>query len=158
MHQKVPSPPAAPSIECGIRHRHFRRSCDIARRKCLPERQLPLCQQRGATQCQTCDRWFASKGGLARHTCRDQQGPAPDSTSAAERNHEHCSPSTTCCDHHCAVCNRFFRSSSGFKRHSCTHGARPSAADRKQFQHTWNICTKRFRRQQDLDRHKKFCQ
>ena len=60
----------AREVECLVCSRKFRRESDKKRHKCLEERSKPLCEQRGATQCPTCKRWFKSRGGLAVHRCR----------------------------------------------------------------------------------------
>ena len=52
--------------ECG---RTFRRESDKKRHKCRSEREKPVWEQRGATQCLVCSRWFRSKGGMAVHRC-----------------------------------------------------------------------------------------
>ena len=57
-------------VECNVSFRKFRRESDMKRHKCLDERNKPLCKQKGSTQCQTCSKWFKSKGGLAVHRCR----------------------------------------------------------------------------------------
>ena len=43
---------------------NFRRECDKARHKCIAEREHPIEEQSGAVQCQKCERWFYSAGGL----------------------------------------------------------------------------------------------
>jgi hypothetical protein len=55
--------------ECEVCHRRFSRDSDRKRHKCVNERSKPAQEQRGAVQCQTCRRWFRSKGGLAVHRC-----------------------------------------------------------------------------------------
>ena len=59
--------PQRRDVECTVCHRVFRRECDKKRHKCTEERQKPVCEQRGATQCSVCSRWFRSKGV---HNCR----------------------------------------------------------------------------------------
>ena len=44
---------------CG---RKFRRENDRKKHKCLEERQKNVCEQRDATQCLQCQRWFRSRG------------------------------------------------------------------------------------------------
>ena len=58
-------------ISCSVCNRTFSRSGDLKRHKCLDERAKPICEQRGAVQCQHCQRWLRSAGGLAIHqrTC-----------------------------------------------------------------------------------------
>ena len=56
-------------VVCELCSRSFRRESDKQRHKCLDERQKPVCEQRGATQCSQCQRWFRSRGGLAVHRC-----------------------------------------------------------------------------------------
>ena len=50
--------------------RKFRRESDKKRPKCRSQREKPVREQRGATQCKVCRRWYLSRGGLAVHTCR----------------------------------------------------------------------------------------
>ena len=38
--------------------------------KCIDERKKLVNEQEGAVKCETCERWFRSRGGLAVHTCR----------------------------------------------------------------------------------------
>ena len=57
-------------VECDVCFRKFRRESDMKRHKCLDERSKPLHEQKGSTQCQTCSKWFKSRGGLAVHRCR----------------------------------------------------------------------------------------
>ena len=50
--------------------RSFKRESDKQRHKSVDKRQKPVvCEQRGATQCSQCRRWFRSRGGLAVHRC-----------------------------------------------------------------------------------------
>ena len=56
-------------IVCELCSRSFRRESDKQRHKCLDERQKPVCEQRDATQCSQCQRWFSSREGLAVHRC-----------------------------------------------------------------------------------------
>ena len=56
-------------VECEVCFRKFRRESDKKRHKCLSERNKPVNQQKGAAQCQSCRKWFRSKGGMAVHTC-----------------------------------------------------------------------------------------
>ena len=62
--------PQRRDVECEICNRSFRRECDKKRHKCISERQKPVSEQSGATQCAVCSRWFRSRGGLAVHNCR----------------------------------------------------------------------------------------
>jgi len=76
-------------IQCHLCRRLFRREAglDLARHKCIEERKLPVCQQRGAAQCLTCNRWFRSRGGLAVHRCAPlQPSHASHSSSASGRS------------------------------------------------------------------------
>ena len=50
-------------ISCSVCDRTFSRSGDLKRHKCLDERAKPICEQRGAVQCQHCQRWLRSAGG-----------------------------------------------------------------------------------------------
>ena len=61
---------AAREIKCEVCSRKFRRESDRKRHKCLKERSLPVNEQRGAAQCQSYNRSFRSRDGLAVHTCR----------------------------------------------------------------------------------------
>ena len=54
-------------VLCTVCQRSFRRSGDLKRHKCLPEREKPVHLQRGAVQCERCQYWFKSAGGLAVH-------------------------------------------------------------------------------------------
>ena len=51
--------------------RNFRRPADLKRHKCLSERSKPIHEQHGSVQCEHCQRWMRSAGGLAVHrrTC-----------------------------------------------------------------------------------------
>lgn len=61
---------ATEEAKCEVCSRVFKRTGDLKRHKCSSERQKPVCEQRGATQCTTCMKWFRSKGGLAVHRCQ----------------------------------------------------------------------------------------
>ena len=61
---------AAREIKCEVCSRKFRRENNRKRHKYLKDRSLPVNKQKGAAQCQSCNRWFRSRGGLAVHTCR----------------------------------------------------------------------------------------
>ena len=65
----VRAPAADRDVVCEVCSKSFRRESDKARHKCLHERQKPVSEQQGATQCQQCLRWFRSKGELAMHRC-----------------------------------------------------------------------------------------
>ena len=54
-------------ILCSVCDRTFSRPGDLKRHKCLDERARPICEQRGAVQCQHCQCWMRSAGGLAIH-------------------------------------------------------------------------------------------
>ena len=54
-------------ILCSVCDRTFSRPGDLKRHKCLDERARPICEQRGAVQCQHCQCWMRSAGGLAMH-------------------------------------------------------------------------------------------
>ena len=62
-------PSVVKNVICVVCNRSFRRESDKKRHKCLDERRKPVSEQRGAVQCQTCRRWFRSKGGMAVHSC-----------------------------------------------------------------------------------------
>ena len=59
-------------IQCHQCSRWFRRPGDIARHKCITERNRSVQEQRGSVQCHRCNRWFLSHGGLGVHRCRAQ--------------------------------------------------------------------------------------
>ena len=62
------SEPAAPQgVSCTVCQRSFSRPGDFKRHKCLAEREKPVHLQHGAVQCEQCQRWFKSVGGLAVH-------------------------------------------------------------------------------------------
>ena len=67
-HDKQPA-----NYRCDRCNRSFRCKSDSKRYKCLLERQKPVSQQRGAVQCESCTRWFRSRGGLAVYNCRNDQ-------------------------------------------------------------------------------------
>ena len=75
--QVTQSSAAAREVECEVCSRKFRRESDKKRHKCLSERNKPVSEQRGAAQCQTCRKWFGSRGGLAVHTCRPPESGSP---------------------------------------------------------------------------------
>ena len=50
---------------------------DEARHKCLSERRKPVSDQAGSMQCESCGRWFRSRGGLAVHRCRGPEELEP---------------------------------------------------------------------------------
>ena len=52
-------------VECEVCSTIFRRESDKKRHKCVSERQKPISEQRGASQCTRCNKWFRSKGGMA---------------------------------------------------------------------------------------------
>ena len=45
------------TVEC-------KEASDRKRHKCLAERAKPVKEQRGALQCNKCQKWFCSRGGL----------------------------------------------------------------------------------------------
>ena len=57
-------------VVCEVCFRTFRRESDRKRHKCVTERQKLISEQCGAAQCQVCQSWFRSTGGLAVHRCR----------------------------------------------------------------------------------------
>ena len=66
--------------------------------------------QEGAVQCETCERWFKSRGGLAVHRCRSPE-ESPDSgggTAAAPQGQVVC-----------RECWRTFSRHGDLKRHKC---------------------------------------
>ena len=50
-------------IQTVVCHRGFRRISDLKRHKCIAEREKPTHEQKGAIECQTCNKYFRSKGG-----------------------------------------------------------------------------------------------
>ena len=50
---------------CTECRRCFRRKSDKARHKCIAERWKSVSEQAEAVQCESCGRWFRSRGGLA---------------------------------------------------------------------------------------------
>ena len=61
---------APKGMVCEVCSRSFRREGDKKRHKCVSERRKPVSEQLGAVQCQSCQKWFRSRGGLAVHVCR----------------------------------------------------------------------------------------
>ena len=61
---------AACEVVSEVCSRKFRRESVKKRHKCTSEREKPVCEQHGATQCTDCSGWFRSRGGLAVHTYR----------------------------------------------------------------------------------------
>ena len=145
-------PTPARSVSCDLCHRDFSRPSDLARHKCIQERSLPVQNQRGAVQCSACQRWFRSKGGRAVHSC-----PASSSFSSP---HPSATPTlphvSTATGIQCSACHRELRNNSGFSRHKCVRAKRCSSAERTDFQFMCD-CGRKFRRKQDLSRHKHFC-
>ena len=60
-------------VVCPECHRRFRRISDLKRHKCIAEREY-IHQQKGAIECQTCKKYFRSKGGYAIHKCINMHG------------------------------------------------------------------------------------
>ena len=54
--QRTSSRNSIGQIVCESCRCNFRRESDKARHKCLSEREKPVCEQRGAVQCQKCNR------------------------------------------------------------------------------------------------------
>lgn len=111
--------------------------------------------------CVECGRLFRRSGDMARHKCRAERSrPIPEQRGSRQ----------------CRRCFRWFRSQGGFAVHNCLETAsppvqpppstyrtsencqhrRPTAAMRTNFSFVCP-CGRRFRRQQDLTRHHKFC-
>ena len=61
---------ASRDVVCETCARKFRREGDKKRHKCVDERRKPVNEQLGAVQCQFCQEWFRSRGGLAVHMSR----------------------------------------------------------------------------------------
>ena len=61
---------------------------------------------------------------------------------------------TTTNSHLCQTCGRSFLSSAGYKNHRCVKQARPTALERNAFHQSCLQCQRKFRRPQDLSRHK----
>ena len=144
-HRTQQSRDTADSYECPVCARSFCRPQDLHRHKSKAERSKPLPQQAGAIQCDQCDHWFASRGGLAVHKCN-----AAPVTPAPTPSSQLCS--SPACVAHCSTCHRCFKSHPGYKRYNCHRGARP--VDRSEYQHACPICSRKFRRSQDLALHK----
>ena len=70
--QQPQTDPQLNRVMCTVCHRSFRRESDKKRHKCLDERSKPISKQKGAVQCSSCLRWFASKGGFSVHRCPRQ--------------------------------------------------------------------------------------
>ena len=70
--QQPQTDPQLNRVMCTVCHRSFRRESDKKRHKCLDERSKPISEQKGAVQCSSCLRWFASKGGFSVHRCPGQ--------------------------------------------------------------------------------------
>ncbi len=135
---------------CDTCLRSFKRVGDLTRHKCTAERQKPVCQQVGAVQCLQCDRWFASRGGLAVHRCEQGQCDPPGVTHPTPRSADR---NLTCCSFHCSHCRRCFKSGSGFQRHNCNRQIK-RAVDLSSLNIRCPSCPRKFRRPQDLARHK----
>ncbi len=135
---QVPSPPVL-AVSCSVCNRQFSRQSGLRRHKCLDERALPIHEQRGAVECTVCNRWFKSAGGKAVHKC----SPALTVPTAIPAQHT------------CPTCERVFSSSSGMQRHRCA-SKRPSSNERAGFDLNCG-CGRRFRREQDIMRHQRFC-
>ena len=150
----LPSPPPRPVVLCSVCDRSFGPS-GFKRHKCTDQRELPVHLQRGAKQCLACYRWFRSAGGLSVHKCNVSvvTRPAAQSTSppGGSATVRHAIPGMTCCVRHCADCDRCFLSDPGFQRHNCSRGRRK--IDREKCGFVCH-CGRRFRRPQDLARHR----
>ena len=55
------------TVVCPECLRGFRHISDLKRHKCIAEREKPIHEQKGAIECQTCKKYFRSKGGYAIH-------------------------------------------------------------------------------------------
>ena len=56
------------TVVCPECHRGYRRISDLKRHKCIGERVKPIHEQKGAIECQTCTKYFRSKGGYMHYT------------------------------------------------------------------------------------------
>ena len=146
----VSPPPVARTVSCDFCHGQFSLQSDLRCHKCLVERMLPIEQQSGAVLCDRCDRWFRSAGGYAVHRC------SPSSSTGAAPSQSLQRTSTSCNPLQCQVCQRTFKSNSGLTRHKCVRASRPAVGDRDSFTFVCE-CGRKFRRQQDLLRHRRFC-
>ena len=81
--------------------------------------------------------------GIAIRKCR----PVGDDAMALETTF-------TCCAAYCSVCQRCFATASGRGHHRCGPPARLSAQQRRDFPLQCPLCLRRFRRSQDLGRHR----
>ena len=95
------------NVVCHVCSKSFQRECDEARHKCTVERSEPIQEQAGAVQCQLCDRWFRSRGGLAVHRCREDESAI---------NRPAVNPQVPLV---CGICGRQFRRSGDLKHHKC---------------------------------------
>ena len=59
----------AKDMVCEVCFTTFRKVKDKKGHKCVNERRNPLCKHLGAVQCQSCQKWFRNRGGLAVHIC-----------------------------------------------------------------------------------------
>ena len=129
--------------ECG---RCFRRESDKARHKCIAERRRKLVrEQADAVQCEICERWFRSRGGVAVHRCRRPE-ESPDSgggTAAAPQGQVVC-----------RECGRTISRQGDLKRHKCLlERSRPVEEQRGSVQCT--LCHRWFRSAGSLGVHKR---
>ena len=58
---------AAKDVVCEVCFKTFRKVKDKKRHKCVSKRTKPLCKHLEAVQCQSCQKWFRSRGDLAVH-------------------------------------------------------------------------------------------
>ena len=141
--------PSHPPVVCGICQRSFKSRGGMTRHKCTVTRNQPKHLQPGARQCPTCERWFVSAGGFTVHRC----GREPTSVLSPEAPATRVALTTlACCSNHCQDCNRCFKSLSGFGRHNFQRGAR--ITDRSTLPIACTDCSRRFRFERDLKRHK----
>ena len=144
-------------VECSICNRSFARPSDRARHKCSAERARLVSDQKGARHCHRCDRWFQSAGGMAVHRCSSSPSVSASSVTVSNLSQvDSVALGLGCCHAHCDLCGRCFKRR-GFGRHRCSGACpRPTVQARQQFQHV-RLCSRCFRRSQDLVRHQVSC-
>ena len=103
-------------VICALYGRSFSRKSDKACHKSIAEREHPIEEQSGTVfQCQRCECWFYSAGGLAvhRYNIHEQSAQATNTVS------NQLQPIL------CSVCDRTFSRSGDLKRHKCLDEREP---------------------------------